>query len=297
MGNGSKHRFMVRDRLGQYQENILDRKRKALLLKSTFSLGQCVSDASVYVHSYEYIHAEVKVPSLLLDFGQGNEYVYLVDFDTTCRYTQTGKHKEYREDLREAHGVTTEFRSADARSGDMEIFGYILLRCLCCRLPKDNLKNPEYVSQRKTSPLENITLLMSKSFQHRDILCGINNFLQHVESMKFENMPDHKRLKGISEKGIQASGFKPYSRLDLTPPRTPWRNSFSPKKSVLQESSLAEDSMEESMDDYVVEKPPPAKVARGRPMAVRDNNHRTPAATKTTSVLDSLVMLSPSESR
>ncbi|XP_037525273.1 serine/threonine-protein kinase VRK1-like [Rhipicephalus sanguineus] len=280
MRNGFKHRYMVRDRFREYLQYILDLQDKALLLESTFRLSHGGIDAFVCVHSYEHNHADVKASSLLLDFGEDHVNMYFVDFDTTCRYTQTSKNKEYRQDLRKAHDVTAEFRSADARSGDMEILGYILLQCLWYRLPsKDNLKNPEYVSQRKTSPLENITLLMSKCFQHRAIPYGITVFLQHVASMKFENTRDHKRLKRVLQKSIQVSGFKPYTRLHLAPPRTPRRNSFSPKKSVLQERILAEDSVGVSVDGKVVEKPLPVKVTRGRPTTVRNNNRRTQAAT------------------
>ncbi|KAH8028198.1 hypothetical protein HPB51_014153 [Rhipicephalus microplus] len=292
--NGVKYRFMVMDRFGEDLQKILDRQGKTLPLKTAFSLGMRVIDVLEYVHSYEYIHADVKASNLLLGFGKGNENkVYLVDFGLACRYTQNGKHKEYKEDLRKAHDGTIEFTSRDAhigahsRRGDIEILGYNLLQWLCCRLPwEDNLKNPEYVSQQKSRLMEDIPLLISKCFPHGDIPCGITEFLQYVASMKFEDTPDYKRLKRILEKGIQAAGFKPDGRLLFTPPRTPRRNSFSPKKKpVLQEIILAEDSMDDESgeDENVVKKPPPAKIARGRTTPVRRNNRRSPAASKSAS--------------
>ncbi|KAH6926960.1 hypothetical protein HPB50_024297 [Hyalomma asiaticum] len=300
--NGVKYRFMVMDRFGEDLQKILDRQGKTLPLKTAFSLGMRVIDVLEYVHSYDYIHADVKASNLLLGFGKGNENkVYLVDFGLACRYTQNGKHKEYKEDLRKAHDGTIEFTSRDAhigahsRRGDMEILGYNLLQWLCCRLPwEDNLKDPEYVSQQKSSLMDNIPLLMSKCFPHGDIPCGITEFLQYVASMKFEDTPDYKRLKRILEKGIQAAGFKPDGRLLFTPPRTPRRNSFSPKKPVLQEIILAEDSASESGDENAVGKPPPPKVSRGgRTAPVRKNNRRSPATTKSASGLGGLVKLEP----
>ncbi|XP_049266965.1 serine/threonine-protein kinase VRK1 isoform X1 [Rhipicephalus sanguineus] len=319
--NGVKYRFMVMDRFGEDLQKILDRQGKTLPLKTAFSLGMRVIDVLEYVHSYEYIHADVKGSNLLLGFGKGNENkVYLVDFGLACRYTQNGKHKEYKEDLRKAHDGTIEFTSRDAhigahsRRGDIEILGYNLLQWLCCRLPwEDNLKNPEYVSQQKSRLMEDIPLLMSKCFPHGDIPCGITEFLQYVASMKFEDTPDYKRLKRILEKGIQAAGFKPDGRLLFTPPRTPRRNSFSPKvcfcaspmelimakwqpkKPVLQEIILAEESMEDESgeDENVAEKPPPAKLARGRTTPVRRNNRRSPAASKSASGLSDLVKPEP----
>lgn len=299
---GVKYRFMVMDRFGEDLQKVLDRHGKTLPLKTAFSLGMRVIDVLEYVHSYEYIHADVKASNLLLGFGKGNENkVYLVDFGLACRYTQNGKHKEYKEDLRKAHDGTIEFTSRDAhigahsRRGDMEILGYNLLQWLCCRLPwEDNLKDPEYVSQQKCGFMDNIPLLMSKCFPHGDVPTGITEFLQYVASMKFEDTPDYKRLKRILEKGIQASGFKPDGRLLFTPPRAPRRNSSSPKKkAVLQEIILAEDSADESESENIAAKPPAAKVARSRAAPARKNNRRSPAASKSTSGLSSLAKFDP----
>ncbi|KAH6921080.1 hypothetical protein HPB50_027928 [Hyalomma asiaticum] len=89
----------------------------------------------------------------------------------------------------------------------MEFLGYNLIQWLCCRLPReDNLKDTEYVSQQKGSLMENIHLLFRKCFPPDDIPCGITWFLQYVASMKLEDIRDHKRLKRILEKDIQAEG-------------------------------------------------------------------------------------------
>ncbi|KAL1467262.1 hypothetical protein MTO96_005816 [Rhipicephalus appendiculatus] len=116
-------------------QRILDQQGKALPLKTAFSLGTCVSG--------------------------GLEYV--------------GK-----QDLRKAHDGTIEFASREARTGAhtrrgaVELLGYNLLQWLCCRLLReDNLKSPKYVSQQKSSLIENFSLLMSKCFPHGNIPCGI----------------------------------------------------------------------------------------------------------------------------
>ncbi|KAL1436419.1 hypothetical protein MTO96_049653 [Rhipicephalus appendiculatus] len=177
-----------------------------------------VIDASVYVHSFEHIHADVTVFSRPLDFGEGNENVYFVAFGSARPYTQNGKHKEYKEDLRKAHDGAIGFSSraarigAYARSGDGEILGYIRVQCLCCRQPwKDFLKYPEYVTQPKSTQLENITL-MSKCFQHRDISCGITEFLLFVASLKFG------RLQATQEdlkEGLRGVGFQDLPKATL----------------------------------------------------------------------------------
>ncbi|KAH6921081.1 hypothetical protein HPB50_027929 [Hyalomma asiaticum] len=63
--------------------------------------GMRVIDDLEYVHSYDCIHADVKASMLLFRFAKGNENkAYLMEFALACWYTQNGKHKEYKEDLR-----------------------------------------------------------------------------------------------------------------------------------------------------------------------------------------------------
>ncbi|KAL1436431.1 hypothetical protein MTO96_049665 [Rhipicephalus appendiculatus] len=242
---------MVTDTTGEDLLKVLDRPDKMLFLKTAFSLGMCMIGVSQGAHIYECIHAFGKASSLLYGLLKGNVgKVYLQDFCLACRYTHNVKHKEIKEGLGRTHDGTIELPSryahtdAHSRRGDVDALGYNLLHWLCTLLPsKDNLKNPEYVSQQKSTPMESITLPMIKDFPHRDIPCGITEFLQYVTSMKFEDTPDNKRLKKILEKGVQVPGFKPGSKMLFKTPGTPRCSSLSPKQPVVQEIIPAEDSI------------------------------------------------------
>ncbi|KAH7983355.1 serine/threonine-protein kinase VRK1 [Rhipicephalus sanguineus] len=299
--NGAKYRFMATDMFGEVLQKILDRRGKMPASKTTPSLDMLLIDVLERVHSYEPIHADVKAYRRLLMFSEGGDNrVYLLDFSLACRYTQNSKHKEYKEDFRKACDGTTEFTRRDAdigvhsRRADMELLEYNLLRWLCCPLPwEDNLKDREYVSQQRCTLLENFPLLMRKCFQQGDIPCGITVFLQYVASMKFEDTPDYGQLNRILEKEIEAPALEPDSRLLRTPPRRPRRSSFSPKKSVLEEIILAEDSMDVRVNENLVEEPPPANVAHGCTTPLQKNNRRSPTATKSATRLQGLVKVEP----
>ncbi|KAH6946017.1 hypothetical protein HPB50_011156 [Hyalomma asiaticum] len=136
--------------------------------------------------------------------------------------------------------------------------------------------------------MENIHRVTSKGFPRGEIPCGNTEFLHYVASVKFGNTPDYKRLKRILEKGIRAD-FNADGRLPITPPRTPRHNSFSPKKSVLEEIILAKDSTSESCDENTVRKLPPANVSSsGHKTLVRKKNLRSPATTTSASGLRAL---------
>ncbi|KAH6919443.1 hypothetical protein HPB50_029573 [Hyalomma asiaticum] len=100
--------------------SVASRKILQPLLRAVDTRQQ-VEDMSViddleYVHTYDCIHADVKVSMLFFGFDKDNENkVYLVDLAVPCRYKQNGQYKECKEDLCKAHYGTIESRVATPR--------------------------------------------------------------------------------------------------------------------------------------------------------------------------------------
>ncbi|KAH7983352.1 hypothetical protein HPB52_011372 [Rhipicephalus sanguineus] len=172
---------------GEDPQKIHDRQGK-----SSFSLGMHVMDATEGIHSCKYIQADVKPSSLLLGFREDNENrMYLADYTWACRHARDSKHKEYKEDIETAHDSTIKFKTGastlvHARKGVIwKSWCTFCSSAVCCRLLwEDSLRYPEFVSQQKTTQIENIPLLVSKCFPHGDIPCGITVFLQYVDPPK-----------------------------------------------------------------------------------------------------------------
>ncbi|KAH6920594.1 hypothetical protein HPB50_028418 [Hyalomma asiaticum] len=117
--------------------------------------GMRVIDALKYVYSYDCIHADVKASMLFFRFGKGKENkAYLMEFALACWYTQNGRHKEYKENLRHTTAPSSSRIGTPTlvhtRRGDMEFLGYNPIQWLCCRLPREeNLKDTEYTSANR----------------------------------------------------------------------------------------------------------------------------------------------------
>ncbi|XP_037526534.1 serine/threonine-protein kinase VRK1 [Rhipicephalus sanguineus] len=289
---------------GEDLQKSFGRQGKTLSLKFAFSLGMPVIDVLDYVHSYEYIHAlaDMEESSVLGCFRKDNgNNLYLQDFGFAYRYTQNGKRKEYMDDRTKVHYGTIEFVCRDVRIGahsrksDAKLLVYNVFQWISCRLPwKDNLMDPEHVSEQRNKLMENMPLLMSKCLPHGNIPCSITKLLQYAVPIKFEDSEHYKRRNRVSQKGIHTACFKPRSGLRFMPPRTQRRKWFSPKKPMLQEIILAEDSMGESGDENVMEKSQQSKVATTpatTPLWKR--KHRSPAVTKSASWPHGVVKLEP----
>ncbi|XP_076360569.1 serine/threonine-protein kinase VRK1-like isoform X1 [Tachypleus tridentatus] len=233
--HGIKYRFMVMERFGEDLQKILDRSNKMFPEKTVYTLGIRILDILEYIHSFGYIHADVKASNLLLGYGKGREnQVYLVDYGLACRYNNSdGTHKEYKEDLRKAHDGTIEFTSRDAhigahsRRGDLEVLGYNMLQWLCRRLPwEDDLKDAEYVGKEKSRYMSNIPLFMKKCFGTNHCPEGIQEYILYVASLHFEADPNYERCKQILRQSIRRTGYKDDMKLDFTSPKSIPNKSF-----------------------------------------------------------------------
>lgn len=155
-----------------------------------------------------------------------------MDFGLACKYIQDGKHREYKEDLRKAHDGTIEFTSRDAhigahsRRGDLEILGYNMLQWLCGRLPwEDNLKCPEYVSQKKQNFIANIPGSIRKCFTSNLSSDGIENYLKYVANLTFDGEPDYDYCRTILKQAIVTAGYRHDGKLIFS-------NEISPRRST-----------------------------------------------------------------
>ncbi|XP_053639117.1 serine/threonine-protein kinase VRK1 isoform X2 [Cherax quadricarinatus] len=218
--NKERYRFMVMERFGRDLQKILEQHSKRFSFKTVYQVGIQILDVLEYIHSKEYIHADIKASNLLIGYKPGTEnQVFLVDFGLACRYANDGKHKEYKYDQRKAHDGTIEFTSRDAhigahsRRGDLEILGYNMTQWLCARLPwEDNLQDCNDVFAKKRGFMENISSFISLCFPDTEPP-GLNEYLEYVVSLAFDEKPDYEKCRNILREGLKARGYRDDGKL------------------------------------------------------------------------------------
>jgi len=65
-GKRQRYRFLVLDRLGLDLQKVLNKQSNKLSLKSAYTISMMVIDILAYIHSFGYIHADIKASNLLL---------------------------------------------------------------------------------------------------------------------------------------------------------------------------------------------------------------------------------------
>ncbi|RWS31514.1 serine/threonine-protein kinase VRK1-like protein [Leptotrombidium deliense] len=187
-----KFRFLVMQRFGRDLQSILGTHKK-FSIKTTFTLAIKIIDVLKFIHSFGYIHADIKASNLLLGIESAAskrttrgcyKEVYLVDYGLVERYlTPEGNHRVYEEDQRRANNGTVEFTSRDAHIGaltrrsDLEILGYNVLSWLSGgKLPwMSNLKDHAYVKECKEYYMKKIHELVNYCFSKNDLKVDVKS--------------------------------------------------------------------------------------------------------------------------
>ena len=182
-----KYRFLVIQRFGDDLQKKLEEVNHTFDLKTAYTIAKKVIDILEYIHSFGYIHADIKASNLLLGRsyaptprGKGiaeqngiHSEVWLVDFGLVEKYrTGEGEHKTCEEDQRRANNGTVEFTSRDSHVGalsrrsDLEILAFNMLSWLSGgRLPwMQNLKDHRFVHACKKYYMDRLHELFNYSF-------------------------------------------------------------------------------------------------------------------------------------
>nr|XP_057933186.1 serine/threonine-protein kinase VRK1 isoform X2 [Doryrhamphus excisus] len=220
---GKRYRFMVIDRLGTDLQRKLEENGKRFPRKLTLQIGLRLLDILEYIHTNEYVHADIKASNLMLGFSDPNQ-VYLADYGLAYRYAPEGSHKDYKEDPKKCHDGTIEFTSIDAhkgvaasRRGDLEILCYCMVQWLCGSLPwEDKLQDPLYVRDYKIRSQKSISDFMAQCFPSQDRPDELQRFMEEVKSLGYQETPRYDKLRSILEAGLTSIQARDDGTLDFT---------------------------------------------------------------------------------
>ncbi|XP_067938930.1 serine/threonine-protein kinase VRK1-like isoform X2 [Watersipora subatra] len=223
--DGCKYRFMV---IPQYKTDLqklfLDCNKK-FPLKIVLTVALQVLEVLEYLHTNDYVHADIKAANLLLGLKDSHQ-VYLVDFGLARIYSNNGVHQPYKEDPRKAHDGTIEFTSRDAhkgcapsRRGDLEILGYCCIQWLVSQLPWETcLSLPEGVRANKVFAMKNefMTTTSLKKLASQGVPQCLIDYMMYVMELDYDEEPDYGQLKSYLKNGMKKEKITHDGKLDFS---------------------------------------------------------------------------------
>lgn len=203
--HAESYRFLVFADMGQSLQAIMEEENELLTEKTVLQLAYRILDVLLYIHSNEYVHADINAENLYVKPGK-NSQVYLVGYCHAFRYCPEGKHVEYREASRTPHEGTVEFISLDthkgaapSRRGDLQALGYCLLRWHTGQLPWSGLTQPDKVAAEKERYMKDVPALLNHCFGSKSVSSAFKAYLTAVMSLQYSEQPDYSALKaGVS---------------------------------------------------------------------------------------------------
>uniref|UniRef100_A0A3B3ZEW8 Protein kinase domain-containing protein n=1 Tax=Periophthalmus magnuspinnatus TaxID=409849 RepID=A0A3B3ZEW8_9GOBI len=209
--HANSYRFLVFPNMGHSLQSLMNNQNTLLSEVTVLQLACRLLDILVYIHSNEYIHADINA-----------ENVYLVGYNHAFRYCPGGHHVEYREGSRTPNEGAVESISLDCHSGaapsrrsDLQSLGYCMLYWHTGTLPWTTLSQPEHiclVGQILGSvcliyfDMYCVTMYVYPSF----VSAGegaFQSFLSAVMALEYNEQPDYNALKsGLSAALNQLGG-------------------------------------------------------------------------------------------
>lgn len=224
--NDKKYRFLVLQRYGKDLQDIINENNNKLHPKTVFTVGYAVIHALEYIHSFGYVHQDIKAANLMLGRLQGTtNNVYLVDMGLATRYiTKENVHKSDKPNPGRANNGTPEFLSRDGHDGvfsrrsDLEILGYNLLLWLSGTLPwiKD-IGNPAKLKAEKDRYMKDVPKLMKYMFPSSSYH-ELEEFLVYVSNLGFEETPRYDWCSTVFKRALKSLGIKDDGILILKEP-------------------------------------------------------------------------------
>ncbi|XP_023140002.2 inactive serine/threonine-protein kinase VRK3 [Amphiprion ocellaris] len=211
--HADSYRFLIFPSMGQSLHSVTEQENELLSEKVVLQLACRILDVLQYIHSNEYVHADISAENIYITQGQKSQ-VYLVGYCHAFRYCPGGQHVEYREASRTPHEGTVEFISLDAHKGaapsrrsDLQSLGYCMLHWHTGTLPWTELTQPDQVATEKHRYMEDVEALLSHCFGKKKVSSAFHTYLTAVMTLQYSEQPDYSALKtGLSDALLKLGG-------------------------------------------------------------------------------------------
>lgn len=201
--NAEEMRYIVMPKYNDSVERVLERNEGVLPLTDVLTIAKNVLNALVYLHSQNYVHADVKASNLMMEKASDFKHVVLIDFGLAKIFSESLAEKENK---KQAHNGTAIFTSCDAHRGcspsfrgDLEILTHNMLLWLSGSLPwKVHEDKPEKVFEIKKEFIKMAENEVPKLLKSKKEASIVVRFYVAAREMDYtEDINVHKLLENL----------------------------------------------------------------------------------------------------
>ena len=206
--------FLVQELLGNNLNQEMKNRKNKFNKKTFISLGLQMISRIEFLHSYGFIHCDIKPDNFVLglkqeknmkDIDKNNFTLYLIDYGLAEPYMnlKTKVHKKPKEN--QGHKGTIDFCSINSHMGlslsrrdDLESLAYCLIYLYLGKLPWTSSRS---IGKSKENILNAKIEFSSICKQLKNIDKNLVKILDYVSKLQFEEKPNYQHIKELI-KGI-----------------------------------------------------------------------------------------------
>ena len=202
--------FLVQELLGNNLNQEMKNRKNKFNKKTFISLGLQMISRIEFLHSYGFIHCDIKPDNFVLglkqeknmkDIDKNNFTLYLIDYGLAEPYMnlKTKVHKKPKEN--QGHKGTIDFCSINSHMGlslsrrdDLESLAYCLIYLYLGKLPWTSSRS---IGKSKENILNAKIEFSSICKQLKNIDKNLVKILDYVSKLQFEEKPNYKYIKEL----------------------------------------------------------------------------------------------------
>ncbi|KAG1758314.1 putative serine/threonine-protein kinase vrk [Suillus occidentalis] len=220
-GREATYHAMALDLLGSSLHDIFLAHHQKFNLNTVVNLSDQLVSRSVYIHSHNYIHGDIKPQNIMMGLGDSRHTAFIINFGISKEYcnTSTQTHIPFRHDRRLTGtpafaSINNHLGVEPGRCDDIESLAYMLIYFLRGSLPwlsndHDKLSNTAILERKVNTTVEALCHGIPVEFV---------SILVYSRSLAFSEDPDHDYLRSLLH-GLRAT--LPACLLDFSKPDNP----------------------------------------------------------------------------